>query len=74
MPILRPPHKSYTVVFEEGLPGDWLGWFINKLKLRNNLDLIVLCYILYNLSTIVFYFSRNIPLIVFLLTFYPIFF
>jgi len=26
MPILRPPHKSYTVVFEEGLPGDWLGW------------------------------------------------
>ena len=30
MPILRPPHKSYTVVFEEGLPGDWLGWFINK--------------------------------------------
>ena len=30
MPILRPPHKSYTVVFDEGLPGDWLAWFINK--------------------------------------------
>jgi len=30
MPLLRPPHRSYTVVFDEGLPGDWLAWFINK--------------------------------------------
>jgi hypothetical protein len=47
------------------LIGIFILYKANKLKLRNNLDLIVLCYILYNLSTIVFYFSRNIPLIVF---------
>lgn len=46
-----------------------LGIFIlyknKKLKLRNYLDVIVLLYILYNLSTIVFYFPTNIPFSVF---------
>ena len=30
MPILRPPHKSYSLVYDEGLPAEWLSWFINK--------------------------------------------
>ena len=47
------------------LIGIFILYNFNKLKLRNNLDVIVLCYFLYNLSTIVFYFPRNVPLSVF---------
>ena len=31
-PLLRPQHKSYSVIFPEGLPGDWFAWFVNRHK------------------------------------------
>jgi|TARA_B110000037_G_C17042419_1_gene474241 hypothetical protein len=30
MPLLRSPHSSYTVVFPNGVPGNWAAWFINR--------------------------------------------
>ena len=30
MPILRPPHKSYSLIFDAGLPGDFAAWFIQQ--------------------------------------------
>ena len=33
MPVLeRPPHRTYTIVFNTGLPGEWFSWFINLHK------------------------------------------
>ena len=33
MPVLtRPKVKTYTIVFNFGLPGEWLSWFINLHK------------------------------------------
>lgn len=30
MPIVRPPHKSYSLIFDAGLPGDYVAWFIQQ--------------------------------------------
>mgnify|MGYP000038155805 CR=1 FL=1 len=32
MALLRQPHTSYSLVYPEGVPGDWAGWFINRHK------------------------------------------
>ena len=33
MPVLeRPQHKTYTIVYNTGLPGEWFSWFINMHK------------------------------------------
>ena len=32
MPVLRDPHKSYSLVYPDHTPGDWVAWFINLHK------------------------------------------
>ena len=41
MPVLtRPQPKTYTIVFNMGLPGEWLSWFINMHRGFPRIDLL----------------------------------
>jgi len=41
MPVLtRPQHKTYTIVYNTGLPGEWFSWFINMHRGFPRIDLL----------------------------------